>query len=95
MGMVTGNIRVNKVTTAMAPEPIIITISNIARSSGTAPASATDISTGGMAIRSATATGRRGVILIDHVATIPEMVRSHWLADLIATRRGSAAQRHR
>ena len=80
--MVTGIIRVTKVTAVMPPGPITITTSNtIARSSGTAPASATDISTGGMAIRSATATGRRGVILIDHVAAIPEMVRSHWLAD--------------
>ena len=65
MGMVTGNIRVNKVTTAMAPEPIIITISNIARSSGTAPASATATSIGGMDIKSVTVTGRRGAIQID------------------------------
>ena len=69
MGMVTGNIRVTKVTTAMPPEPIIIiTISNIARSSGTAPASATATSIGGMDIKSVTVTGRRGAILIDHVA---------------------------
>ena len=71
MGTATDITKATMATTAMPPGSITITITtSIARSSGTARVSATVISTGGMAIRFATATGRRGAIRIDKLQQV-------------------------
>lgn len=64
MGMDTDIMGATKATTAMPPGSITI-ITNIARSSATAPAFVTATSIGGMGISTVSAIGRHGVIRID------------------------------